>query len=320
MTAITGKVAIVKRPGELGIHSMDAFNMVVPDLKVAESFYKTFGLNVREEGNTLGLYTDGSNQRWASIAEGERKKLNFLSFAVFEEDFAPIKNRIEAERIRLMDAPRGFDTNGIWFHDHNGVLIEIKIAPKTSPDEKSGFAVASCAPGVAGSPQRSKAAKVRPLRLAHVLIFTTDVSQAISFYSRVLGLRLSDRSGDGICFMHGIHGSDHHLVAFAKSSAPGLHHCSWDVGGIDEIGRGAMQMADKGFSKGWGLGRHVLGSNYFHYVRDPWGSYSEYSADIDYIPVTHDWDSGDYPPEDSIYLWGPEMPKDFITNYEANRP
>ena len=28
----------------------------------------------------------------------------------------------------------------------------------------------------------------------------------------------------------------------------------------------------------------VLGSNYFHYVRDPWGSFAEYSCDIDYIP------------------------------------
>ncbi len=317
MTAITGKVEIVKRPGELGIHSMDTFNMVVPDLKVAEDFYKSFGLDVREEGNGLALYTFGSDHRWASIGEAGRKQLNFLSFGVFEEDFEPMKRRIEAEGIRLLDAPRGFDSNGVWFRDHNGVLIEVKVAEKSSPNEKMPFNMASSAPGVAGAPQRSLAPKVRPLRLAHVLIFTADVPRAIDFYHRVLGLRLSDRSGDGICFMHGIHGSDHHLVAFAKSSAPGLHHCSWDVGSVNEIGKGAMQMADKGYQKGWGLGRHVLGSNYFHYVRDPWGSYSEYSADIDYIPASCDWDSGDYPPEDSIYLWGPEMPSDFIVNHEA---
>jgi catechol 2,3-dioxygenase-like lactoylglutathione lyase family enzyme len=317
MTAITGKVAISKRPGELGIHSMDTFNMVVPDLQVAEGFYKSFGLDVREKGNTLELYTFGSNHRWASIGEGPTKKMNFLSFGVFEEDFEPMKRRVEDAGIRLMDAPKGYDSNGVWFYDHNGVLIEIKVAEKSSPNDKMGFAMASAPAGTAASPQRSKAAFVKPRRLAHVLVFTADVQQAIDFYARVLGLRLSDRSGDGICFMHGIHGSDHHLVAFAKSHSPGLHHCSWDVGDIDEIGRGAMQMADKGFVKGWGLGRHVLGSNFFHYVRDPWGSYSEYSADIDYIPVTHDWQAGDYPPEDSIYLWGPEMPKDFVTNFEG---
>lgn len=319
MTAITGKVGVTKRPGELGIHSMDTFHMVVPDLTVAQDFYSAFGLDVREEKQGLGLYTYGSQQRWASLAEAGQKQLSHLSFAVFEEDFAPMKARIEADGVRIMDAPAGFDGDGIWFRDPFGVLIEVKVADKTSPTEKSSFHVPSVGPGVMGSMQRSLAPMVRPRRLAHILIFTPDVPGCIRFYSRTLGLRLSDQSGDGICFMHGIHGSDHHLVAFAKSDAPGLHHCSWDVGGINEIGLGAMQMADKGFDKGWGLGRHVLGSNYFHYVRDPWGSYSEYSADIDYIPVDHDWHAGDYPPEDSIYLWGPELPKDFIVNYESQQ-
>ena len=35
------------------------------------------------------------------------------------------------------------------------------------------------------------------------------------------------------------------------------------------------------------------------------------------VRVTQDWDAGDYPPEDGIYLWGPEMPSDFVHNYEA---
>jgi hypothetical protein len=61
----------------------------------------------------------------------------------------------------------------------------------------------------------------------------------------------------------------------------------------------------------------VLGSNYFHYVRDPWGSYAEYSSDIDYIPVDHDWKAADHPPEDSFYVWGPVPPQDFAFNYEA---
>lgn len=317
MTAIRGKIGTTKRAGELGVHSMNSFNLVVPNLKEAEQFYTSFGLEVREEGEGLGLYTFGSGHRWASVAEGRHKHLNHLSFAGFEEDFEPMKRRIEQQGVKLLDGPEGYDSNGIWFRDYNGVLIELKVAEKTSPHEKSPFVTRSGPAGKACSPQRSRAVIVRPQRLAHVLVFTSSVPKAIEFYSQALGLRLSDRSGDGICFMHGIHGSDHHLIAFAHSTSPGLHHCSWDVGGIDEIGRGAMQMADKGYTKGWGLGRHVLGSNYFHYVRDPWGSYSEYSSDIDYIPLDCDWNAGDYPPEDSIYLWGPEMPADFVHNYEG---
>ena len=69
------------------------------------------------------------------------------------------------------------------------------------------------------------------------------------------------------------------MIAFAKSEAGGFHHASWDIASTHEVGLGAQQMADAGYRAGWGLGRHVLGSNYFHYVRDPWGSYSEYSSD-----------------------------------------
>jgi catechol 2,3-dioxygenase-like lactoylglutathione lyase family enzyme len=158
---------------------------------------------------------------------------------------------------------------------------------------------------------------VRPRRLSHVLIFTKDIDASIKFYEQNLGLRLSDRAADIVAFMHGIHGSDHHLLALVKSTGSGFHHCSWDVSSVNDIGLGAMRMADKGFTKGWGLGRHVLGSNYFHYVRDPWGSFSEYSCDIDYIPKEDRWPSADHKPEDSFYLWGPEVPREFTINYES---
>jgi catechol 2,3-dioxygenase len=78
-----------------------------------------------------------------------------------------------------------------------------------------------------------------------------------------------------------------------------------------------MHMADRGHARGWGLGRPVLGSNYFHYVRDPWGSFAEYSADIDYIPATQLWEAERHDDENSFYLWGPQPPEDFTTNYEA---
>ena len=75
-------------------------------------------------------------------------------------------------------------------------------------------------------------------------------------------------------------------------------------------------MAEKGFAYGWGLGRHVLGSNYFHYVRDPWGSYAEYSCDIDYIPVDPGLEGRRPAAEDSFYMWGPNPPEDFAHNFE----
>ncbi|TCR80729.1 VOC family protein [Rhizobium sp. BK376] len=319
MTAIKRFVNASRRPGVLGIHSMDSFNIQVPDLRIANDFYSAFGLDVREEGNSLGLYTHGHAHRWGSLSEGPHKRLSFLSFGVFEDDFDMFRKHVELSGVALIDPPAGFQSNGIWFRDHDGNIVEIQVAGKSSPSEKSDFRNVSVPANQAAAPLRSRAPAVQPRRLAHVLIFTRDVDKAVTFYCRVLGLRLSDRSADGIAFLHGVHGSDHHLVAFAKSDAPGLHHLSWDVGSINDIGLGAMQMADKGFARGWGLGRHVLGSNYFHYVRDPWGSYAEYSADIDFVSADYDWPAADHAPEDAFYIWGPTPPADFTVNYESDR-
>ena len=318
MTAIRGYVAPTADRDALGVHSLDQFVLAVPDASVAQDFYANFGLDVETRGNTLELKTFGHEHRWGSVVEGVKTKvMHHLSFGCYGEDIARLKARIEGNGVKLIDPPPGFESNGFWFRNHEGVVMEIKVAPKSSPDEKAKSEWITAPPGRAAAGPRDKAPPVRPRRLSHVLIFTRDVAASIEFYERNLGLRLSDKASDIVAFMHGIHGSDHHLLALVKSSAPGFHHCSWDVASVNDIGLGAMRMADKGWTKGWGLGRHVLGSNYFHYVRDPWGSFSEYSCDIDYIPKDERWPAADHKPEDSFYLWGPEVPREFTVNYEG---
>ena len=317
MTANPGFVKPTRRPGALGVHSLDHFHFVVPDLAPARAFYSEFGLDVAERGSTLALATQGGPHVWATIGEGPRKKHQYISFGAYEDDLPRFAERLQALGIKRVDPPAGVESNGLWLHDHDGNLIEIAVAQKTSPSEKSRFEQKSAAALTRGAPNRSAVARTRPRRLAHMLMFTTDVMKAIDFYGRVLGLRLSDHSGDGIAFMHGVHGSDHHMIALGKSAAPGMHHLSWDVGSVDDIGLGAMHMLGKGYAKGWGLGRHVLGSNFFHYVQDQWGSFCEYSADIDFVPHDADWPAADHPPEDSFYVWGPNPPPDFVHNYEA---
>ena len=209
------------------------------------------------------------------------------------------------------------DREGFWIRDPDGTPIQIVVAPKVSPSVKSQPAESSpAAAGRGAAPSRSNAAPVRPRHLSHVLLFTPDVRRQTIFYADVLGLRLSDRSADIIAFMHGPHSSDHHLVAFAKSNSPGFHHSSWDVGSIDEVGLGAEQVKAQGYTKGWGVGRHVLGSNYFYYVQDPWGSWAEFSYGIDFVPADVEWPAADHPAEDSFYVWGPTVPDDFIVNHE----
>ncbi len=318
MTQIGHFIAPSRRTNALGVHSLDHFALVVPDLQEARQYYEAFGLDVREDGAALHLYTHGHPHRWGVLTEGSRKALQYLSFGIFADDVQRFQAHLQECQIERLDPPPGHESNGFWFRDPDGTLVELKVAEKSSPSAKSPATLDSVPANRRGAPMRGQAMPVQPRRMAHVLLFAREVTRAIAFYTRVLGLRLSDEAGGVIAFLHGVHGSDHHMVAFAKSDGPGFHHCSWDVGSIGDIGVGAAQMADKGFSAGWGLGRHVLGSNYFHYVRDPWGSYCEYSCDIDYLAADRDWEGESHNVENSLYLWGPEPPLDFTFNYEAS--
>jgi catechol 2,3-dioxygenase-like lactoylglutathione lyase family enzyme len=319
MTQIGRHIAPSRRPNELGVHSLNYFVIEVPDLAVAKIFYSGFGLEVREQGNALRLYTHGNDHCWGVVEEGPRKSLKHLSFGMFADDTVRFTSHLDRLGVTRIDPPLGIESNGLWFRDPDGTAIELRVADKSSPNAKAEVSFSSVGPNARGAPFRGYNSIVQPRRLAHILLFTKDVTRSVAFYTRVLGLRVSDEAGGVIAFLHGIHGSDHHLIAFANSDGPGFHHCSWDVASVNEIGSGAQQMAERGFAAGWGLGRHVLGSNYFHYVRDPWGSYSEYSCDIDFVPADRDWRGQSHSPENSLFLWGPEPPIDFTTNYESVR-
>ena len=306
-----------RRSGAVGVHSVNRFVFSVPDLEEARRFYSAFGLDVRQQGERLDLHTVGHPHCWGSLfAGGAPKRLEYVSFGMYAEDEPALRERIERQGLACEPHPLS-DGGGLWLRNPDGTPLQLVVGPKVSPSAKTQPSPrASVLPGRGAAPARSKAPRVRPRALSHVLFFTPDVARMVRFCSDVLGLRLSDRSADIVAFMHGAHGSDHHLVAFAKSQGPGLHHSSWDVGSIDEVGGGAEQMRMAGYDRGWGLGRHVLGSNYFHYVRDPWGSFAEYSCDIDFVPHDLEWPAADHPPEDSLYVWGPALPEDFITNHE----
>src|SRR5204862_440846 len=116
--------------------------------------------------------------------------------------------------------------------------------------------------------------------------------------------------------LYGGEKTDHHNLAFLVSRGPGFHHGSFEVGNVDEIAMGAATMQAAGWQPGWGLGRHVIGSNFFYYIRDPWGSFAEYFHDLDYIPEHCAWEPRDFPEAEALYRWGPPVPEDFGRNRE----
>lgn len=306
-----------RRANALGVHSIDHFALQVPDLEEARRFYTLFGLEVRDRGEALELYAKDNPHRWALITRGNGKRLRYLSFGIYADDLEAFKNHLDRRGVEKIAPPAGAEPEGLWFAGFDRLPINVRIAKKASPSEKTRFSFVSSAPGKSGAITNSNAPKVHPRHLSHFALFATDVNAAIDFYERTLGLRLSDKSEPVVAFLHGAHGSDHHLLALVLSDRPGMHHNSWDVGSVMEVGLGGSTMARAGYGPNWGLGQHVLGANYFCYVRDPWGSFSEYSADIDFIPHDVDWPAANHLPEDSFFLWGPEPIPEFIQNHET---
>ena len=214
------------------------------------------------------------------------------------------------------DASDSAFAGGLWLTDPDGNAINIRN--ETARPWRGAKTFEINQPGRYRRFERGCPAQhqVRPTRLGHVLLFTSRLDEMIAFYGDVLGLRLSDRVPGIIAFMHAPGGGDHHVLALLKDQQPGFHHASFEVESPDEIGLGAQAVLEAGYRNGWGLGRHVIGSNFFHYIRDPWDSMAEYFCDIDYIPADAGWKPTNYPAEDSLYVWGPKPPEAFGMNFE----
>jgi len=299
------------------VRSLLHYALEVPDQSVGQRYYRDFGLaDDSGRGPAVRLRPAKQERESVLLYEGPRKRLHHLCFGATGEDFSRTRESIRRAGVAEVDPPKNAPDGGFWLRDPDGNLLNVReeAAPTPLTEAPPAFNGPGYAPRLAARGAPARGLSVAPRRLGHVLLFTPDINRQVDFYSSVLGMKLSDRSQDIIAFMRCT--ADHHNLALLTSPAPGFHHASFEVGGVDEIGMGAVQMADHGWQPGWGFGRHVIGSNFFYYIRDPWGSFAEYFYDIDQIPESCAWEPRDFPPDDSLYIWGPPVPADFGENKE----
>ena len=91
---------VSRRSGVTAVHSLNRFVLTVPALDEAERFYTEFGLDVRRSSGRVDLYTFGHPHCWGTIYEAPgRKKLQYLSFGVYEQDLEPLLQEIDRMQI-----------------------------------------------------------------------------------------------------------------------------------------------------------------------------------------------------------------------------
>ncbi|MDM0059361.1 VOC family protein [Variovorax fucosicus] len=302
------------------IRSLLQVGMTVPELEVGRAFYELFGLEAQVSGDDLVFRCEGSAQELLRLMPGARKKLSYVSLGTNAAGMASLVANLERHGVAIAESPFG-PMAGIWFRDPHGDWLNVQVAEPlpsnaqvpaeiNAPGRYRRIGTRACDPS-------SQQKRARPRRMGHLIKFSPDVNRSVAFYTEVLGMKVSDRAGDVLAFLRGSAGGDHHIVAFAQSTHTGLHHLSFEVADIDEIEVGAQTLLRAGYKDGFGLGRHVGGSNYFHYIRDPWNSLVEYFWDIDVIPEDDSgWEAMNVTPQELTAVWAttpppPEFPMNF---------
>ena len=293
----------------------------VPDLEEGLKFYTDAGLEAASDGQVARLRCVGQDRDSVVLRGGAaRKRLHHL--ALRADGLGEIAGRVPAAGGAVVGAPNGFEADGLWVTDPHGMLIHLVDHPR-DPELTEAPAFEINGPGRLVRKRRSAVLPAssyppaKPLKLGHIMLFSPDVPRSVAFMVDALGMGLADRAQDIIAFCCARKDSDHHVVAFAKSPGIGFHHASFQVGDPDEVGRGGRALVQKSGKGDWGFGRHTIGSNFFHYIQDPWGSWFEYYSDMDHIDDYALWTPTNYGMEDSLASWGPPTPRDFVHNYEA---
>jgi catechol 2,3-dioxygenase-like lactoylglutathione lyase family enzyme len=294
----------------MALHRMNSVTIGVPNVDATREFYRDFNL------------TETSPGRFASADGGEQLRIEHapirrvLEISIGAEDPDDIE-RVAAQLARLdINAER--DETSISATDAGtGVRVTVEIAPKV--EQARTPATPYNGPGrIEREGERSPRLRdddalkaARPRKLGHVVLGSTAIEASNRFFLEGIGFKVSDEVKGAAYFMRCT--TDHHNLLVQRAPVQFLHHTSWQVEDVDEIGLGAQALLAKDPGRHvWGFGRHHIGSNFFWYFRDPAGNFSEYYSDLDCIVDDQLWKPGVFEGMRALYSWGPPPPPSFL--------
>lgn len=201
----------------------------------------------------------------------------------------------------------GHDARGgaLWLSDPEGNVLE--LLPSARPD----------GPPAPTSHVRPAGDAVlgHPRRLGHVNFLTGRIEDQLRFHTDVLGMRLSDRLGDGGAWLHVE--PEHHQLAFVDKGRAHLHHLAFDVVDTGQMRMTLDHLGRHGLWLGWGPVRHGIAGNVASYVRigeEP--LFVELYCDMEVLRPGHE--ARTYPDDRfSSNTWGPLPPRSYFRFDEA---
>jgi len=290
------------------LHQLKSVTIGVPNVEQTRSYYNEFGLTPESDG-------------WLSTVDGGRqlclvpavlRRLVSLTVGVDgPDDLARIAERLD--RGNLPHHQPSADRL-VSFDPVTTTEVELEVTPRLQ--QPAASATRYNGPGrleriQARAPGVLRTEAVRPRKLGHVVLGTVNFDASYQYFVDVLGFKVSDLVKGAGAFLRC--STDHHNLLLLSAPVSFLHHTSWQVDDIDEIGRGATAMLEDHPERHvWGLGRHHIGSNFFWYLKDPAGNFSEYYSDLDCVIDDQLWSAETFEGARGLFNWGPPPPPSFL--------
>lgn len=286
----------------MALHRLSSLVVGVPNVEATRAYYAEFGLTPEPDG----WFSTSDGGRQLRIVDAATRRLIEMRVGVDDpDDLAAVAARLGV----------AFEGGSLTVHEPvTGVRAILQVEPRreqpvvrATPYNGPGRfeRVGTRAPGIL------REEPVRPRKLGHVVLGTTDLAVTQAFFRDGLGFKASDYiKGAGAFLRCSV---DHHNLLVLQAPVSFLHHTSWQVDDIDDVGRGATAMLEDHPERHvWGLGRHHAGSNFFWYLKDPAGNFSEYYSDLDCIPEDQLWTPETLEGARGLFNWGPPPPPSFL--------
>ena len=279
----------------------------VSDLAASRAFYvDTLGLQVTHE-DEVTLYLRAMEERGhhsVALHTSEAPGVQVLGFKLWDEgDLDKAAAFFTSKDLPVALIERPFMGRVLRTCDPWGVPLEFYARMDRLPPIHQTYALYR---------------GVKPLRIDHFNLFSTDVDAAVAFYGE-MGFRVTEYTEDEetgrlwAAWMHRKGGV--HDIAFTNGRGPRLHHSAFWVPTPLNIIDLLDLMATTGYVANIerGPGRHGISNAFFLYVRDPDGHRieiycSDYqTVDPDLEPIK--WDLKD--PQRQT-LWGAAAPESWF--------
>jgi len=223
-----------------------------PDLdRIVDYWTAIIGLTVIERSKDGAFLATKFGEEAIAVEKGDSGSLERVSFQVAPgTELADVQKALAkhdvASEIRSDISP--CVARAVTFTDPKGTLVEIYADYRFAERD-------------------TREQGIMPHKFGHIAARHPDVQRVTSFYTDVLGFKVSDWMGDRFSFLRC--GADHHTVNFVRYDEARLHHIAFEVKDMAELQRSCDFLARNGIQLVWGPIRHVVGHNVAAYHRNP---------------------------------------------------